>query len=262
MTANQQIERINNNNNNSQKETIEINDENGDNNDQNNVNFNVWNVFHRVKQLKKKKKRKNSWDSIKDSEFDDLDAPNVHFRPEALETLCQLTKFTRKELQMIYRGFKQEAPSGVVREDSFKHIYSQFFPKGADVNQYAHYVFNTFDPERTGIVTFTDFVIGLSVLSRGTIQDKLKWIFSLYDVNCDGVISKDDLSRVIISVYDLLGKSVQPQVDESTYKQHIDRVFKKLDLNNDGIVTYEIFVEACKKDDDLLQSFDVFNTLL
>ena len=42
-----------------------------------------------------------------DSEFDDLDAPNVHFRPEALETLCQLTKFTRKELQMIYRGFKQ-----------------------------------------------------------------------------------------------------------------------------------------------------------
>ncbi|KAH9529974.1 Kv channel-interacting protein 4 [Dermatophagoides farinae] len=163
---------------------------------------------------------------------------------------------------MIYRGFKQEAPSGVVREDSFKHIYSQFFPKGADVNQYAHYVFNTFDPERTGIVTFTDFVIGLSVLSRGTIQDKLKWIFSLYDVNCDGVISKDDLSRVIISVYDLLGKSVQPQVDESTYKQHIDRVFKKLDLNNDGIVTYEIFVEACKKDDDLLQSFDVFNTLL
>lgn len=49
----------------------------------------------------------------------------------------------------------QEAPSGVVREDTFKHIYSQFFPKGADTNQYAHYVFNTFDPDHTGIVTFT-----------------------------------------------------------------------------------------------------------
>lgn len=63
-------------------------------------------------------------------------------------------------------------------------------------------------------------------MSRGTVQDKLKWIFSLYDVNCDGVITRDDLGRVIISVYDLLGKSVQPQVDELTYKQHIDRVFK------------------------------------
>ena len=52
-----------------------------------------------------------------DSEFDDLDAPNVHFRPEALETLCQLTKFTRKELQMIYRGFKQVK----------KHTYRKHF---------------------------------------------------------------------------------------------------------------------------------------
>ncbi|KAF7490550.1 Kv channel-interacting protein 4 [Sarcoptes scabiei] len=213
--------------------------------------------------LSKAKKIKRTYSgSLIYSEFDDLDAPNVHFRPEALETLCQLTKFDRKELQIIYRGFKQEAPSGMVREDSFKLIYAKFFPKGADVNQYAHYVFNTFDPDRTGIVTFTDFVIGLSVLFRGTVQDKLKWVFSLYDVNCDGIISKDDLSRVIISVYDLLGKSVYPQVDEATYKHHIDRVFKKFDLNNDGLVTYEVFMEACQKDQELLQSFDVFHTFL
>lgn len=49
----------------------------------------------------------------------------------------------------------QEAPSGVVRLETFKHIFSQFFVKGADTNQYAHYVFNTFDPEHNGIVTFT-----------------------------------------------------------------------------------------------------------
>ena len=71
-----------------------------------------------------------------------------------------------------------------------------------------------------------DFVIGLSVLSRGSVQDKLKWTFSLYDINCDGVISKDDLSRIIISVYDLMGKSVDPIIDEFTYKQHIDKVFQ------------------------------------
>lgn len=115
--------------------------------------------------------------SLADSEFEDMDGQVIHFRPEPLEKLCQLTKFTKRELQMMYRGFKQvrypvirqliidscpmrpckhqEAPNGVVREETFKHIYSQFFPKGADTNQYAHYVFNTFDPDRTGIVTFT-----------------------------------------------------------------------------------------------------------
>lgn len=30
-------------------------------------------------------------------------------------------------MKRLYRGFKAECPSGVVREDTFKIIYSQFF---------------------------------------------------------------------------------------------------------------------------------------
>ena len=52
---------------------------------------------------------------------------------------------------------------------------------------------------------FQDFVIGLSVLARGSIQDKLRWTFSLYDINGDGIITKDELSRIIGSIYDLMG---------------------------------------------------------
>lgn len=225
------------------------------------THFNVFNLFRQMKSLKKNKRRE-SWDSIQDSEFEEMDGPHIHFRPEALDTLCQLTKFSKRELQMMYRSFKQEAPSGVVREDAFKHIFSQFFVKGADCGQYAHFVFNTFDPEHNGLVTFTDFVIGLSVLSRGTIQDKLRWTFSLYDVNGDGAICRNDLSRIIISIYDLMGKSVDPPVDESTYKEHIDRVFEKLDLNNEGVITWENFLQACTQDETIMMSLDVFNTSL
>lgn len=44
---------------------------------------------------------------LTDSEFEDLDGQHVHFRPEAIDTLCQLTKFNKRELQLMYRGFKQ-----------------------------------------------------------------------------------------------------------------------------------------------------------
>lgn len=30
----------------------------------------------------------------------------------------------------MYRGFKQECPSGMVTEPMFKEIYSHFFPQG------------------------------------------------------------------------------------------------------------------------------------
>lgn len=43
----------------------------------------------------------------------------------------------------------------MVKEDTFKMIYAQFFPRGADTSQYAHYVFNTFDQDNTGAITFT-----------------------------------------------------------------------------------------------------------
>jgi len=71
-------------------------------------------------------------------------------------------------------------------------------------------------------------VIGLSVLARGSIQDKLRWTFSLYDINNDGIITKDELARIIASIYDLMGKGVEPIIEESTSKDHVERVFQVL----------------------------------
>ena len=36
-----------------------------------------------------------------------------------------------------------------------------------------------------------DFVVGLSILLRGTVHEKLKWAFNLYDINKDGYITKE-----------------------------------------------------------------------
>lgn len=52
--------------------------------------------------------------------------------------------------------------------------------------------------ERTGGITFGDFMEFLSVISKGTTQDKLIWAFTFYDVNRDGVISKEEMQKVII----------------------------------------------------------------
>lgn len=50
--------------------------------------------------------------------------------------------------------------------------------------------------DRTGGITFGDFMHFLSVISKGSLQDKLLWAFSFYDVNHDGVISKEEMLKV------------------------------------------------------------------
>ncbi|XP_059152946.1 Kv channel-interacting protein 4-like isoform X3 [Physella acuta] len=197
----------------------------------------------------------------KDNDIEDLEMQVVRYKPEGLDTLCKTTKFSRKELQIMYRGFKQECPTGIVNEETFKEIYAQFFPQG-DASAYAHYVFNTFDHDHNGSISFEEFVMGLSVLSRGTFQERLQWAFSLYDVNGDGVITKDEMLDIVTSIYEMMGRYTEPSIDETTAREHVDRVFQKMDTNRDGVISVEEFMDTCRKDENITKGMSMFDTVL
>jgi Ca2+-binding EF-hand superfamily protein len=73
---------------------------------------------------------------------------------------------------------------------------------------------------------FQDFVQGLSILSRGSLDEKLRWAFSLYDINGDGSITREEMTDVVTAIYELMGKFTEPCVDESTVKDKVERIFQ------------------------------------
>ena len=54
----------------------------------------------------------------------------------------------------------------------------------------AHKILRQGEFNNTVCFYFQDFVIGLSILVRGTIEEKMRWMFSLYDQDRDGFISR------------------------------------------------------------------------
>ncbi|XP_063928547.1 Kv channel-interacting protein 4-like isoform X2 [Zophobas morio] len=197
----------------------------------------------------------------KDEESDEFNFHIARYRPEELQKLASKTKFTRKEIQLMYRGFKQECPTGMVDEDSFKHIFSQFFPLG-DATNYAHYVFNTIKQKQTGKISFEDFLSILSKVSRGSVQEKLQWVFGLYDLNGDGLITKTEMVDVVSSIYEMLGRATHPTVNESSAKEHVEKIFHLIDTNKDGVVTIEELVQWCSRDEHVLKSLETLDTVL
>ncbi|XP_061608144.1 Kv channel-interacting protein 1b isoform X5 [Phyllopteryx taeniolatus] len=209
----------------------------------------------------------------------------VCHRPEALEQLESQTNFCKQELQILYRGFKnvivtpyshqfpvchhsicrasrlQECPSGVVNEETFKHIYAQFFPHG-DASMYAHYLFNAFDTANNGSIKFKDFVMGLSILLRGTLREKLEWTFHLYDINSDGYINREEMTEIVKAIYDMMGKYTHPALKGDVPQQHVDAFFQKMDKNKDGVVTLEEFVIACQEDEIMMRSMQLFENVM
>ncbi|KAH8421296.1 hypothetical protein KR009_000367 [Drosophila setifemur] len=188
-----------------------------------------------------------------DSELEEFETP-ARYRPDSLSALSRATRFTEDEIKRIYRGFKAECPTGVVKEDTFKVIYSQFFPQGANPTLYAHYVFNTLDQDHSGIVSFEDFVQGLSILSRGSVEEKLRWTFSLYDINGDGFITREEMTDIVTAIYELMGRLPDDCPEEEKIKGKVEHIFQKMDINRDGVVTLEEFLEACRNDDAISRS--------
>jgi len=62
-------------------------------------------------------------------EEEDLILP-VRYYPESLSGLSKATKFSEDEIKRMYRSFKASCPTGFIKEETFKEIYSQFFPFG------------------------------------------------------------------------------------------------------------------------------------
>ncbi|XP_065090336.1 Kv channel-interacting protein 1-like [Ochlerotatus camptorhynchus] len=193
-------------------------------------------------------------------EAEDLPVPQRYY-PDSLVELTRTARFTEDEIKRIYRGFKAECPTGIVKEDTFKGIYSQFFPLGAASGQYAHYVFNSIDLDRNGSLSFEEFVANLSILLRGTVDEKLQWTFSLYDINGDGCITKEEMKEIVTAIYELMGKVPDGCDEEQAIKEKVERLFEKMDRNCDGKITLDEFIECCTTDESIRRSIAVFDTI-
>merc|ERR1711892_75110 len=148
----------------------------------------------------------------------------IRYKPTSVDEMAKETKFTRSEVKFLYRAFKQECPNGIIDEDTFKEVYENIFPLG-DASKYAHLVFHSIDREDTGGITFGDFMEFLSVISKGSAEEKILWSFHFYDADRDGAISKEEMMKASDSILCLMGHDQPSNKD----LDHVDRVFTSMD---------------------------------
>ncbi|NXK57924.1 KCIP4 protein, partial [Sylvietta virens] len=144
-------------------------------------------------------------------------------------------------LDIIFTEFIMSGLGNI--QHCFYHIYTHLLYS----TTYAHFLFNAFDTDHNGSVSFEDFVMGLSILLRGTVQEKLNWAFNLYDINKDGYITKEEMLDIMKAIYDMMGKCTYPVLKEDAPRQHVETFFQKMDKNKDGVVTIDEFIESCQK---------------
>ncbi|XP_030646211.1 recoverin a [Chanos chanos] len=173
---------------------------------------------------------------------------------ELLEDLKLNTKYSEAELSTWYNSFLKECPSGRISKEQFEGIYASFFPD-ADPTAYARHVFRSFDTNADGTLDFKEYIIALHLTSSGKTLRKLEWAFSLYDVDGNGTISKNEVEEIVRAIFNMIPTEDQKNLpeDENTPEKRADKIwnfFKKEE--NDKIAEGE-FVQGVMDNKDILR---------
>ena len=167
---------------------------------------------------------------------------------ENLEFLMSCTRYDEATIKELHKNFMKDCPTGQLTPDKFIDLYKTFILRG-NAEQYCEHVFRTFDTDQNGVIDFEEFLLSMYVTSAGTAEEKLTWAFRMYDVDGNGVIDPEEMLKVVQAIYGMLNKDATEPMSDSDERAR--KIFRRMDVNRDGLLTEEEFLRGCLEDDEL-----------
>jgi Ca2+-binding EF-hand superfamily protein len=115
----------------------------------------------------------------------------------SLEFKVVLSKFTRDEISILSQLFRDlSSRSQGLTVD--KVTFLQFFPLPG---LWGERLFDKFDKKNTSVIDFEEFMSGLRICTKGDEEEKIKFLFSLYDLRGNGHIDRTELLTMLHNTY-------------------------------------------------------------
>ncbi|OQV15884.1 Calcineurin subunit B type 2 [Hypsibius exemplaris] len=150
---------------------------------------------------------------------------------EASLQMEMCSTFDADEIKRLGKRFKKLDldNSGALSVDEFMSL-----PE-LQQNPLVQRVIDIFDTDGNGEVDFKEFIQGVSQFSvKGDKESKLRFAFSIYDIDRDGFIANGELFQV-------LKMMVGNNLKDSQLQQIVDKTIMYADRDEDGKISFEEF---------------------
>eukprot|EP00741_Cyanophora_paradoxa_P015755 tig00020904_g15210.t1 len=169
-----------------------------------------------------------------------LEDPNAPANVSATLKQMNLSEFQRQfnldqeSIKRMYQNFQHadKRQSGLVNLTEFCALL------GTQRSPLVENLFQLFDEDRSGLIDVREFMVGLANVSNAVKEDVCKLAFMLFDVDGNGIITRNELAQILKASHFANVRQIQRKVDW---------IMEQVDANRDGTMQYEEFVQLTQK---------------
>ncbi|XP_076349557.1 calaxin-like isoform X2 [Tachypleus tridentatus] len=165
------------------------------------------------------------------------------------KNLASKTHFTKQEIEALMINFKKMTTSKLERT-TFREVLYNTFEMTDDILM--DRIFRTFDADSDGIIDFEEWVTGLSIILRGTLDEKTDFCFKVYDLTGDRNITREEMFHLLKNT--MVRQLAEEDPDEGI-KDLVDLTLKKMDYDHDGRLSANDFRRSVQEEPLLLEAF-------
>lgn len=158
------------------------------------------------------------------------------------------TGFDKGSLQWLETLFRQTVGNEKeIRREDFKKIVISKNPF------FTERVFQIFDKDNSGSISLQEFLDAMHQFAGKSPEDKIRFLFKVYDLDGDGLIQHKELQHVMRACMEENGmRFSEEQIDDLTVA-----MFEDADTNNRGAITYEALKYQLEKHGGLLENLSI-----
>ncbi|KAL6262435.1 hypothetical protein P5V15_007520 [Pogonomyrmex californicus] len=156
--------------------------------------------------------------------------------------------FDKGNLEWLEKIFKQTVGNeGEIRREEFNTIVISKNPF------FTERVFQIFDKDNSGTISLQEFLDAMHQFAGKSPNDKIRFLFKVYDIDGDGLIQLRELEHVMRACMEENGmKFSDEQIEDLTLA-----LFEDADQGNRGAITFEALKKQLEKHDGLLENLSI-----
>ena len=157
------------------------------------------------------------------------------------KTIQEKTGLSEKQVIEQFEEFMKICPNGTMSKKKFVELSKEAL--GDQVDFLSDSIFRVFDEDNSGTMDFSEYMLAINATSLDSPEDKLKWMFDVFDKDGGGTISVDEIESLLQGLFEMSGQKFEDEELEEASKYIMDAI----DTDGDGEVTKQEFINNAMK---------------